>query len=117
MVLVLLTARALIAPPVVVMSLAAKPVGASLKVKVMVAVSPALRALALLVMISVGAVVSAATVEVDWTTIFSVKPALSTKVKRLAMLLFNSLLVKSNVDDVASAINSHAVLSAAFENH
>ena len=58
MVLVLLTARALIAPPVVVMSLAAKPVGASLKVKVMVAVSPALRALALLVMANVGASVS-----------------------------------------------------------
>ena len=58
MVLVLLTARALIAPPVVVMSLAAKPVGASLKVKVMVAVSPALTALALLVMARVGASVS-----------------------------------------------------------
>ena len=40
MVLLLLTARALIAPPVVVMSLAEKPVGASLKVKVMVAVWP-----------------------------------------------------------------------------
>ena len=58
MVSALLTARALIAPPVVVMSLAAKPVGASLKVKVMVAVSPALRALALLVIVRVGATVS-----------------------------------------------------------
>ena len=58
MVLLLLTARALIAPPVVVMSLAEKPVGASLKVKVMVAVWPALTALTLLVMASVGAKVS-----------------------------------------------------------
>ena len=54
----LLTARPLNVPPVVVMSLAAKPVGASLKVKVIVAVSPALRALALLVMASVGRVSS-----------------------------------------------------------
>ena len=45
-------------PPVVVTSAAAKPVGASLKVKVMVAVSPALRALALLVIVRVGAKVS-----------------------------------------------------------
>ena len=58
MVSALLTARALIAPPVVVMSLAAKPVGASLKVKVMLAVSPALRALTLLVIARVGASVS-----------------------------------------------------------
>jgi hypothetical protein len=40
------------------MSPAAKPVGASLKVKVMVAVSPAVRALALLVIASVGGVSS-----------------------------------------------------------
>ena len=58
MVSLLLTARALKVPPVVVMSLAAKPVGASLKVKVMVAVSPALTALALLVIVRVGASVS-----------------------------------------------------------
>ena len=55
---VLLTARPLNVPPVVVMSPAAKPVGASLKVKEMAAVSPALRALALLVMASVGGVSS-----------------------------------------------------------
>ena len=58
MVLVLLTARALIAPPVVVVSLAAKPVGASLKVKVMVAVWPVARVEALLVIARVGASVS-----------------------------------------------------------
>ena len=58
MVLLLLTARALNVPPVVVTSDAANPVGASLKVKVMVAVSPALRALALLVIVRVGASVS-----------------------------------------------------------
>ena len=58
MVLLLLTARALNAPPVVVTSDAAKPVGASLKVKVMVAVSPILSAATLLVIASVGASVS-----------------------------------------------------------
>ena len=58
MVLVLLTVGALIAPPVVEMSLAAKPVGASLKVKVMVAVWPDARVAALLVMARVGARVS-----------------------------------------------------------
>ena len=45
-------------PPVVVTSDAAKPVGASLKVKVMVAVSPILSAATLLVIASVGASVS-----------------------------------------------------------
>ena len=54
MVSVLLTIGVPSVPPVVVTSDAAKPVGASLKVKVMVAVSPALRALALLVIASVG---------------------------------------------------------------
>ena len=58
MVLVLLTVGVPSVPPVVVTSDAAKPVGASLKVKVMVAVSPALTALALLVMARVGATVS-----------------------------------------------------------
>ena len=58
MVSVLLTARLFNVPPVVVTSDAAKPVGASLKVKVIVAVSPALRALALLVIVRVGASVS-----------------------------------------------------------
>ena len=56
--LVLLTVGVPSVPPVVVTSDAAKPVGASLKVKVMVAVSPALRALALLVIASVGGVSS-----------------------------------------------------------
>ena len=55
---VLLTVGVPSVPPVVVTSAAAKPVGASLKVKVMVAVSPALRALALLVIATVGAKVS-----------------------------------------------------------
>ena len=54
MVLVLLTVGVPSVPPVVVTSDAAKPVGASLKVKVMVAVPPALTALALLVMARVG---------------------------------------------------------------
>ena len=58
MVSVLLTVGVPSVPPVVVTSAAAKPVGASLKVKVMVAVSPALRALALLVIASVGGVSS-----------------------------------------------------------
>ena len=58
MVSVLLTVGVPSVPPVVVTSDAAKPVGASLKVKVMVAVSPALTALTLLVMASVGAEVS-----------------------------------------------------------
>ena len=58
MVSVLLTVGVPSVPPVVVTSDAAKPVGASLKVKVTVAVSPALRALALLVMARVGAKVS-----------------------------------------------------------
>ena len=58
MVSVLLTVGVPSVPPVVVTSDAAKPVGASLKVKVMVAVSPALRALALLVIARVGASVS-----------------------------------------------------------
>ena len=50
----LLTARPLNVPPVVVVSPAAKPVGASLKVKVMVAVWPAFRAATLLVIARVG---------------------------------------------------------------
>ena len=58
MVSVLLTLKPEIAPPVVVMSEAVKPTGVSLKVKVIVAVSPALTALALLVMVRVGAKVS-----------------------------------------------------------
>ena len=45
-------------PPVVTMSASTKPTGASLKVKVIVAVSPALTALALLVIANVGARVS-----------------------------------------------------------
>ena len=45
-------------PPVVVMSASANPIGASLKVKVIVAVSPAFTAATLLVMASVGASVS-----------------------------------------------------------
>ena len=45
-------------PPMVVMSLSANPTGASLKVKVMVAVCPAIRLLTSLVMDSVGAKVS-----------------------------------------------------------
>ena len=49
---------ALKVPPVVTISLSIKPTGASLKVKVIVAVSPALTALALLVMAKVGARVS-----------------------------------------------------------
>ena len=49
------------APPVVLMSPASKPVGASEKVKVMVAVSPALSAVALLVIARVGAVESIVT--------------------------------------------------------
>ena len=49
---------ALKVPPVVTMSVSRKPMGASLNVKVMVAVSPALTALALLVMANVGATVS-----------------------------------------------------------
>ena len=55
MLLVLLTIGVLSVPPVVV---GTPPLGASLKVKVMVAVSPALRALALLVIVRVGASVS-----------------------------------------------------------
>ena len=45
-------------PPVVMTSSAVKPLGASLKVKVTVAVSPALTALTSLVMARVGATVS-----------------------------------------------------------
>ena len=45
-------------PPVVTTSPASKPVGASLKLKVMTAVCPAFRALALLVIASVGATMS-----------------------------------------------------------
>ena len=58
MVSVLLTLRFVSAPPVVVMSEAVKPTGVSLNVKVMVAVPPALTALTLLVIASVGATVS-----------------------------------------------------------
>ena len=58
MVSVLLTLRPEIAPPVVVMSEAVKPTGVSLNVKVIVAVSPDLTALALLVIDRVGAKVS-----------------------------------------------------------
>ena len=46
------------APPLVVMSAAVKPLGTSEKVKEMVAVSPALRVLALLLIATVGAMVS-----------------------------------------------------------
>ena len=56
---VLLTARPDSVPPLVVMSEAAKPLGASLKVKVMVAVWPAIRLETSLVIARVGAVVSA----------------------------------------------------------
>ena len=49
---------ALKVPPVVTMSLSTKPTGVSLKVKVIVAVSPALRVLTLLVIARVGARVS-----------------------------------------------------------
>ena len=52
------TAKPLSVPPVVAISSAAKPVGASLKVKVMVAVSPILTAATSLVMARVGARVS-----------------------------------------------------------
>ena len=65
MVSVLLTVGVPSVPPVVVTSDAAKPVGASLKVKVMVAVSPALTALTLLVIARVGAKVSILIVGVD----------------------------------------------------
>ena len=58
MVLVLLTVGVPSVPPVVVTSDAAKPVGASLKVKVMVAVWPVTRVAALLVIARVGASVS-----------------------------------------------------------
>ena len=58
MVSLLLTARPLNVPPLMVISAAAKPVGASLKVKVMVAVWPVARVEALLVMARVGATVS-----------------------------------------------------------
>ena len=58
MVSVLLTVGVPSVPPVVVTSDAAKPVGASLKVKVMVAVWPDARVVALLVMARVGASVS-----------------------------------------------------------
>ena len=58
MVLVLLTVGVPSVPPVVVTSDAANPVGASLKVKVMVAVWPDARVEALLVIARVGAKVS-----------------------------------------------------------
>ena len=59
-----MTAKPLSVPLLVTTSPAAKPVGASLKVKLMVAVSPALSADLLLVMASVGARVSMAMVGV-----------------------------------------------------
>ena len=52
------TAKSLISPPKVVTSPTAKPVGASEKEKVMVAVCPAISAAELLVMARVGARVS-----------------------------------------------------------
>ena len=55
---------ALKVPPVVTMSLSAKPTGVSLNVKVIVAVSPALRVLTLLVIAKVGAKVSMLTLGV-----------------------------------------------------
>ena len=58
------TAKPVSAPPVVVMSPAAKPVGASLNVKVTVAVSPDFTAATLLLMANVGARVSMAMVGV-----------------------------------------------------
>ena len=58
---VVLTVGLLNVPPTVVMSLAAKPLGASLKVKVTVAVWPDAKAAALLVIARVGAVVSGET--------------------------------------------------------
>ena len=61
---VLLTARPDSVPPLVVMSEATKPVGASLKVKVMVAVSPEMRLETSLVMARVGAAVSKVSVGV-----------------------------------------------------
>ena len=55
---VLLTAKPDSVPPLVMMSESVKPLGASLKVKVMVAVWPAIRLETALVMASVGAAVS-----------------------------------------------------------
>ena len=55
---VLLTARPDSVPPLVVISESVKPLGASLKVKVMLAVSPVTRALRSLVILKVGAAVS-----------------------------------------------------------
>ena len=52
------TVGSLSVPPVVITSAAVNPVGASLKVKLMVAVPPALTAVTLLVIASVGARVS-----------------------------------------------------------
>ena len=71
---VLLTVGVLSVPPVVVTSDAAKPVGASLNVKVMVAVWPAFRAETLLVIARVG---WATTVVVATAAEFSKKPASS----------------------------------------
>ena len=61
---VLLTARPDSVPPLVMMSEAAKPLGASLKVKVMVVVWPAIRLETALVITRVGAAVSKASVGV-----------------------------------------------------
>ena len=55
---VLLTARPDSVPPLVMMSESVKPLGASLKVKVMLAVSPLTRALRSLAIVKVGAAVS-----------------------------------------------------------
>ena len=55
---VLLTARPDSVPPLVMMSESVKLLGASLKAKVMVAVSPVTRALRSLVIVKVGAAVS-----------------------------------------------------------
>ena len=55
---------ALSVPPVVTISASTKPTGVSLKVNVIVAVSPAVRAVALLVMARVGARVSMVTARV-----------------------------------------------------
>ena len=51
----LLTTKPLMLPPLVVMSAAVKPLGTSEKVKLIVAVSPAFKELALLLIATVGA--------------------------------------------------------------
>ena len=78
-------------PPVVVMSLSVNPTGDSLKVKVMVAVSPTLTALTLLVMASVGAVVStkySALSEAAACEMVAALPAASLRVPPFKLRLF-----------------------------